>query len=67
MIRFEWDQAKNRINREKHLVGFETAMLVFDDPTVWFSWSASNVGKSGGTPLGWSEAGAAPSVPWFWL
>jgi uncharacterized DUF497 family protein len=32
MIRYEWDEAKNEINRRKHLIGFETAMLVFDDP-----------------------------------
>jgi uncharacterized DUF497 family protein len=32
MLRFEWDQGKNEINRRKHRVGFETAKLVFDDP-----------------------------------
>ena len=32
MLRFEWDEAKNGINRCKHLIGFETAVLVFDDP-----------------------------------
>ena len=29
---FEWDEEKNRKNRKKHGVGFETAALVFDDP-----------------------------------
>jgi uncharacterized protein len=29
---FEWDEQKNRTNRKKHGVGFETAALVFDDP-----------------------------------
>ncbi len=29
---FEWDEAKNRTNRAKHEVSFETATLVFDDP-----------------------------------
>jgi uncharacterized protein len=29
---FEWDEAKNRTNRRKHDVSFETAVLVFDDP-----------------------------------
>ena len=29
---FEWDEEKNRTNRKKHGIGFETAALVFDDP-----------------------------------
>lgn len=29
---YEWNEAKNRINREKHGIGFETARHVFDDP-----------------------------------
>lgn len=33
MLRFEWDQRKDEINRRKHRVGFETAKLVFDDPS----------------------------------
>jgi uncharacterized DUF497 family protein len=31
-MRFAWDEGKNRLNRAKHKVGFETAALVFDDP-----------------------------------
>ncbi len=31
-MKFEWDQDKNRANRVKHGVSFETASLVFDDP-----------------------------------
>jgi hypothetical protein len=31
-MRFEWDEGKNRTNRSKHGVSFETATLVFDDP-----------------------------------
>jgi uncharacterized DUF497 family protein len=31
-MRFEWDRAKNEINRTKHGIDFETAQLVFDDP-----------------------------------
>lgn len=27
-----WDAAKDQINRNKHGVSFETAVLVFDDP-----------------------------------
>lgn len=29
---FEWDENKNRSNRVKHNVSFETAQLVFFDP-----------------------------------
>lgn len=32
MIRFEWDEAKNRSNKRKHGIDFETAQLIFDDP-----------------------------------
>ena len=32
MLRFEWDESKDEINRAKHHMGFETAKLVFDDP-----------------------------------
>jgi hypothetical protein len=31
-MRYEWDEHKNRRNRRKHDVRFETAVLVFDDP-----------------------------------
>jgi uncharacterized DUF497 family protein len=31
-MRFEWDELKDRVNRAKHGIGFETARLVFDDP-----------------------------------
>jgi hypothetical protein len=36
MTRFTWDERKNRANRRKHGVGFETAALVFGDPSVLF-------------------------------
>jgi uncharacterized DUF497 family protein len=29
---FAWDEVKNRINKRKHGVSFETASFVFDDP-----------------------------------
>jgi uncharacterized protein len=32
MLRFEWDERKNRANRSKHGVWFEEAQTVFDDP-----------------------------------
>lgn len=31
-MEFTWDERKNRANRKKHGVSFETASLVFDDP-----------------------------------
>lgn len=31
-MKFTWDARKNRANRKKHRVSFETAVLVFDDP-----------------------------------
>ena len=31
-MEFAWDERKNRINKRKHGISFETAILVFDDP-----------------------------------
>lgn len=31
-MEFAWDERKNRANKRKHRVRFETAILVFDDP-----------------------------------
>ena len=31
MIRFEWDEEKNRINRSKHGIDFAEAQTVFED------------------------------------
>lgn len=31
-IRFEWDENKNSINKDKHGVSFEEAVSVFEDP-----------------------------------
>ena len=31
-MKFEWDEDKNTINKEKHKISFETAAYVFDDP-----------------------------------
>ena len=36
MTRFSWDERKNRANRRKHGVSFETATRVFEDPLVIF-------------------------------
>jgi len=32
----EWDDPKNRANREKHSLAFEDVHLVFEGPTVMF-------------------------------
>lgn len=31
-MRFEWDEEKNVINKQKHKISFETAAHVFEDP-----------------------------------
>lgn len=31
-MKFEWDENKNTLNKEKHKISFETAALVFNDP-----------------------------------
>ena len=31
-MRWTWDDAKNRVNKRKHRLSFETAQFVFDDP-----------------------------------
>jgi uncharacterized DUF497 family protein len=36
MVRFSWNERKNRANRRKHGVSFEAAVLVFCDPFVVF-------------------------------
>ena len=30
-MRVEWDEMKNQLNRKKHGIDFETAMLVYND------------------------------------
>lgn len=35
--RYEWDEGKNRLNQRKHDgIGFESAILAFDDPLCMF-------------------------------
>ena len=33
-LRWTWNENKNRLNRRKHGLSFETATLVFDDPLM---------------------------------
>jgi uncharacterized protein len=32
MLHISWDEAKNKINQDKHKLDFELAKLVFEDP-----------------------------------
>jgi uncharacterized DUF497 family protein len=34
MLKFEWDENKNIVNKEKHKISFETAQYVFLDPAA---------------------------------
>jgi len=59
MTQFSWDEQKNRANRRKHGVSFETATRVFRDPFAIFAqdrevdgeprWQA--IGRAGDTVL----------------
>ena len=35
-VLFEWDEEKNRINKQKHGVSFDEAMTVFDDDNALY-------------------------------
>jgi uncharacterized DUF497 family protein len=52
MMRFEWDEVKNRANRAKHKISFETAVLVFDDP-----YQRSNVERVVDGEVRWQTLG----------
>jgi uncharacterized DUF497 family protein len=47
MIRFEWDEKKNRANRKKHGVWFEEAQQVFDDPKALLFFDEEHSTKEG--------------------
>ena len=32
MVRFDWQEDKDKRNRKKHKIGFDIAKMVFDDP-----------------------------------
>ena len=44
---FEWDEAKNRANRKKHDITFETAALIFDAPRALTLDGTSTAGERG--------------------
>ena len=54
---FSWDERKNRINRRKHRVSFETAALVFDDP-----WHISHLDREVEGELRWQTIGMAKGI-----
>ena len=41
-MEFTWDDRKNRLNKRKHGISFETAIPVFDDP-FQLSWQDREV------------------------
>ena len=59
MIVFEWDEAKDRLNRAKHGVSFEEASRIFEDPSALMlhdrivgdeeRWQA--IGRGGGSAI----------------
>jgi len=42
VLRFEWDETKNKRNRTKHGVWFEEAQSVFDDPRSRFFYDSEH-------------------------
>ena len=54
-LRFEWDKEKNRRNKKKHGISFETAALVFDDPFHLSRLDRSVEGESRWQTLGIAE------------
>ena len=60
MLRFDWDEKKNRANRKKHGVWFEEAVQVFNDARaiLFFDEEHSN-GEDRFLLLGLSASGRA--------
>lgn len=45
-IKFEWDEHKNRINKRKHGISFEDAVMVFlDEKAIYIADPAHSVGE----------------------
>ena len=51
--RFAWDENKNRANQEKHKISFETAILVFEDPTAVSIQDRDTGGEQRWVTIGW--------------
>ena len=66
-MRFEWDEAKNGRNLLKHDVGFETAVLVFDDPYALTQRDESSEDEQRWITLGEIGPGAVLVVVHTWF
>jgi uncharacterized DUF497 family protein len=51
-MKYEWDEAKNRKNLDKHGLSFEDAELVFSGPCVTFADDRFNYGEERLVTLG---------------
>jgi len=56
-LRFTWDENKNRRNKRKHRISFETAALVFDDP-----YHVSTLEREVGGEARWQTIGMVRGV-----
>ncbi|MGO6691820.1 BrnT family toxin [Rhizobium johnstonii] len=56
MPRFQWNDEKNRTNKAKHSVSFETACLIWNDPQFLLIPDAVYDG----------EQRCRRSAPWVW-
>lgn len=54
-MRVEWDERKNRTNRQKHGVSFELAQEVFDDPMALSKLDRVEAGEERWHTLGMVE------------
>jgi hypothetical protein len=62
MLRFEWDEKKNRGNRTKHGVWFEEAQSVFRDPNARLFHDSEHSEKEDRFILIGASAAARPLV-----
>jgi uncharacterized protein len=51
-VEYAWDERKNRVNKRKHRISFETAISVFDDP-----FHVSRQDREVGTEARWQTIG----------
>lgn len=56
-MQFAWDERKNHLNKKKHRVSFETAALVFEDPSHLSIADREMEGE-----LRWQTLGMAPGM-----
>lgn len=52
-MKFTWDEAKNRINQQRHGVGFEDVPQMFDHPMVTFLDQRKEYGEDRWVGIGW--------------